>query len=148
MAPKKWPLEARECRVVDSPFVEMRKVCSRGRGGVRWCRPECRLVNGLPCQLDQGNRSGIGKVGRLCFAPPVPGLALQGGVKGGAASCCACVHSGHSPHCLRAALSLLIAWAKSCRWATNRGSLLGATSGFVEGHCHLGVRWGCRRVRT
>ena len=126
---------------------------------MRWCRPYCGLVNGAPCRLDQGNRLGVGLVGHLYFALPVLGCGFSEGVTGRAASCCACVHSGlgfsgHLPHCLggRAALPLLICvWAEGSRWATNRGSLLGVTPGFMEGHCTshgtLVCRWGCADVR-
>ena len=90
-----------------------------------------------PVFLDQGNLSEAGLVGHLCFAPPVRGF----GFSGGAASCCACVHSGLGGTGLlppsmggRTALSLFICeWAESSRRATNWGTLLGASPGFVEG---------------
>ena len=156
-APRSWPVEAWECRAVLSPHVEKtRFFLARG----------CEVVSTIMqtrewCSVSPGPgeplRSWLGWT-PLLRTPQFGGLAFPGCVMGGAASCCTCVHSGlgfsgHLPHCLggRAALPLLVCvWAEGSCWATNWGSLLGATPGFVEGHrtSHgtLVCRWGCADV--
>ena len=140
-APKKWPFEARECRVVNSPFVEMRKFVLAGGCEVVSTIMQTHEWSSVSTGPGEQLRSWLGWTPLLHI--PSSGVWLfRGGATGRAASCCACVHSGlgfsgtyRTALGGRAALSLLICvWAKSSRWATNWGSLLGATPGFVEGH--------------